>query len=166
MKFFESPRMVTAVVFFLETILALFKIEYFLILPFEQILISLILLSLLPFGFHALYSYILKEFSDGEKKGLLQDSVEEKREPVLEELPEEPVEADETTEQQNEETATEKEEEVPERKIQIVTTDDVYVEEEHSSETTEVESLEPITTKRANRTRMERKRKTLPKREL
>lgn len=166
MKFFESPKTVTAVVFFLETILALFKIEYFLILPFEQILISLILLSLLPFGFHALYRYILKEFSDGETAYQPHKPVQEKRESTQEEDLDAPVKIGEIDEAVTPEVVAEKEEEdaVSEKKIPIVTTDDVYLEEETESEKTE--TIEPIATKRANRTRMERKRKALPKKEL
>lgn len=60
-KFFEKPARVTALVFFLETILSLMKVEYFLFLDFGQLLISIILLTLLPFGFHAVYSYILTD---------------------------------------------------------------------------------------------------------
>lgn len=37
------------------------KVEYFLFLGFGQLLVSIILLTLLPFGFHAVYSYILTE---------------------------------------------------------------------------------------------------------
>lgn len=182
MKFFESPKMVTAVVFFLETILALFKVEYFLILPFEQILISLILLTLLPFGFHAVYSYILRELGDKEAPAHQAGDVpkfEEAKEaedvdvvapqedvaptlhePQADKAIEEALEPEMEPEPVGEtETVDEDTEPVQEKKIQIVTVDDVYQEDEAVADPLQEDTIQPVTTKRANRSRMERKRK-------
>ncbi|WP_214687994.1 MULTISPECIES: hypothetical protein [unclassified Exiguobacterium] len=59
MRFFERPNLVTAVLLFLETLIVLFKLEYLLMMPFEYVLVALIILILLPLGFHAFYKYIL-----------------------------------------------------------------------------------------------------------
>lgn len=163
MKFFEKPKLVTAVVFFAETILCLMKVEYFLYLDFYSLVLSLLLLSALPLGFHAVYSYILNDMVDGvktkpsysrgstyqsnENRDTEQDSVKHsdkveayapqsevvaqpedvvKPEPVVEEVKED------TTTEPVKEVEVEVEAETNQKKIQIVDTDEVYLEKDES----------------------------------
>lgn len=164
MNFFEKPKLVTAVVFFAETILCLMKVEYFLYLDFYSLVLSLLLLSALPLGFHAVYSYILNDMVDGVKtkasysrgstdesngnRDTEQESVKhsdkvETYAPQSEVVaqPEEVVKPEPVVEKQEEvkeETETEPVKEVEtetetnQKKIQIVDTDEVYLEKDEA----------------------------------
>jgi len=159
-NFFEKPKLVTAVVFFAETILCLMKVEYFLYLNFSSLLLSLILLSALPIGFNAVYSYILNDMVDIVKPKRPKDTLGETNttyssggvmtNPSNTELPKEKEveimedkavdEATPVVSEQNEaivettanalESDVEPESETIQKKIQIVDTDEVYLEKE------------------------------------
>ncbi|WP_442638028.1 hypothetical protein [Rossellomorea marisflavi] len=61
MKFFEKPKMVTAVVFFIQTMLALLNMSVFFYLDFFELMIALVLFVTFPFMFHHIYSFIIND---------------------------------------------------------------------------------------------------------
>lgn len=61
MKFFEKPKTVTAVVFFVQTLLALLNMSVFLYLGFFELIIALALFVTFPFMFHHIYSFIIND---------------------------------------------------------------------------------------------------------
>lgn len=163
MNFFERPRLVTAVILFIETILVLLKVEYFLFLSFGDLLIALVLLTMLPFGFHAVYSYILNDLEEVEPKETSKEDIPvQKPEDVLMNLNENPVKEESIQESSTEVVQHPEADSTLASPKRIVALDDLYQEEgqdeELAKENDDVIS-EPVATKKANPSRMERKRK-------
>lgn len=68
MQFFEKPKMVTAVVFFIQTILALLNMEHFLYMNFFQLVLAGSAFIVFPFVFHFIYVFIMTDLDTADKE--------------------------------------------------------------------------------------------------
>lgn len=148
------------------------KVEYFLFLGFGQLLVSIILLTLLPFGFHAVYSYILTDLKKKDTQAL---KVSESSTPVQSVEPSEEIGDNPSIEDERIDSV-----EIPqpdghgeESPLAEVTPDEsewwenlekvgkkprILSEEELSAR----QALEPVATKQASPSRLERKKSASP----
>lgn len=167
MQFFENPRLVTALVFFIQTILVLLQMET--LLYMHIFIVFLIpVFFLFPFAFYYVYKFILTDL-DKEEIDVTGKPVEEvqKEEMMMHEIesPSPSVEKQEvvqpvveTIPEERPETKPAKSQTRAEKHIQVVHASDVFTDEDPESvEMQEQPPLKPIVVKKAKTTRPKQK---------